>query len=47
MLYRALSLENLHHWSVERSGELKGGVELETFQWFTDSLWLAVPDRDR
>ncbi len=43
-IYRAFSLEYLHHWSVERDGELKGMVSWKHMTGNTDTLWLAVPD---
>jgi hypothetical protein len=44
MIYRALSLGNLHHWSVEREGKLKGVISWKHAGSFTDSLWLAIPE---
>ena len=44
-LYRALNLEFLHHWSVERDGELKGVASWRHARGFTDSLWLAIPEQ--
>jgi ribosomal protein S18 acetylase RimI-like enzyme len=43
MIYRAFSLENLHHWSVERNGELKGVLSWKHSTGYTDTLWLAMP----
>jgi ribosomal protein S18 acetylase RimI-like enzyme len=45
MIYRAFSLENLHHWSVERAGELKGVLSWKHSTGYTDTLWLAVPEQ--
>jgi ribosomal protein S18 acetylase RimI-like enzyme len=45
MIYRAFSLENLHHWSVERNGELKGMLTWKHSTGYTDTLWLAAPER--
>jgi ribosomal protein S18 acetylase RimI-like enzyme len=45
MIYRAFSLENLHHWSVERYGELKGVLSWKHSTGYTDTLWLAVPEQ--
>jgi hypothetical protein len=44
MIYRAFSLENLNHWSVERDGKLKGVISWKHSSGFTDTLWLAVPE---
>jgi ribosomal protein S18 acetylase RimI-like enzyme len=44
-IYRAFSLENLHHWSVERNNELKGVLSWKHTSGITDSLWLAVPEQ--
>jgi ribosomal protein S18 acetylase RimI-like enzyme len=44
-IYRAFSLEFLHHWSVERNGDLKGVISWKHSNGFTDSLWLAVPEQ--
>jgi hypothetical protein len=45
MIYRAFILENLHHWSVERNGELKGVMSWKHSHSYTDSLWLAAPEQ--
>jgi ribosomal protein S18 acetylase RimI-like enzyme len=45
MLYRVFSLENLRHWSVERNGELQGVLTWKHSTGYTDTLWLAVPER--
>lgn len=45
MIYRAFSLENLHHWSVSRAGELKGVLSWKHSSGYTDTLWLAVPEQ--
>jgi ribosomal protein S18 acetylase RimI-like enzyme len=42
-IYRIFTFEFLHHWSVEREGELKGVLSWSHSQGFTDTLWLAVP----
>ncbi len=47
VLYRAFSLENLQHWSVERDGMLRGVLSWKHSSGFTDTLWLAIsPDSD-
>lgn len=43
-VYRAFNLDFLQHWSVERSGSLKGVVSWKHSYEFTDPLWLAVPE---
>jgi ribosomal protein S18 acetylase RimI-like enzyme len=45
MIYRAFSLENLRHWSVERAGQLNGVLSWKHTTGYTDTLWLAVPER--
>jgi hypothetical protein len=42
-IYRAFSLENIHHWSVERRSELKGVLSWKHSSSLIDTLWLAVP----
>jgi ribosomal protein S18 acetylase RimI-like enzyme len=42
-IYRISTVEFLHHWSVERNGELKGILSWRHSTGHTDSLWLAVP----
>jgi ribosomal protein S18 acetylase RimI-like enzyme len=44
-IYRAFSLETLHHWSVERDGDLKGVISWHHSNGFTDTIWLALPER--
>jgi ribosomal protein S18 acetylase RimI-like enzyme len=44
-IYRAFSLEFLHHWSVERNSDLKGVVSWRHSNGYTDTIWLAVPDQ--
>lgn len=44
MLYRLFSLEHPQHWSVERSGELKGILTWKHTAGFTSPIWLAVPE---
>ncbi len=44
-IYRTFSLEFLHHWSVERNGDLKGVISWKHSNGFTDSIWLAVPEQ--
>ena len=44
-LYRSFTLENLHHWSVERDGELKGVLSWKHSGGFTDTIWLAIPEQ--
>jgi ribosomal protein S18 acetylase RimI-like enzyme len=46
MIYRAFSLENLHHWSVERDGKLKGVISWKHASSYTDTLWMAIPKDD-
>jgi ribosomal protein S18 acetylase RimI-like enzyme len=43
-IYRIFTAEFLHHWSVERKGELKGVLSWSHSTGFTDTLWLAVPE---
>jgi ribosomal protein S18 acetylase RimI-like enzyme len=45
LIYRTFSLEFLHHWSVEREGELKGILSWRHSTGYTDIIWLAVPDQ--
>jgi ribosomal protein S18 acetylase RimI-like enzyme len=45
MIYRAFILENLHHWSVERNGELRGLMSWKHSSGYTDTLWLAAPEQ--
>lgn len=42
-IYRIFTFEFLHHWSVERNGELKGVLSWRHFGGFSDTIWLAVP----
>jgi ribosomal protein S18 acetylase RimI-like enzyme len=42
-IYRTFMLEFLQHWSVERSGKLKGVLSWKHSSAFTDTIWLAVP----
>ena len=44
-LYRLFMLEFLHHWSVERNGELKGVLSWKHSNALTDTIWLATPDQ--
>ena len=44
IIYRAFSLENLQHWSVERDGKIKGALSWKHASGLIDSLWLAVPE---
>jgi ribosomal protein S18 acetylase RimI-like enzyme len=44
-IYCAFSLESLHHWSVERNGDLKGVISWKYSNGYTDPIWLAVPDQ--
>jgi ribosomal protein S18 acetylase RimI-like enzyme len=44
-IYRAFSLESLHHWSVERNSCLKGVVSWRHSNGYTDTIWLAVPEQ--
>jgi ribosomal protein S18 acetylase RimI-like enzyme len=44
-IYRAFSLESLHHFSVERNGVLKGVVSWRHSNGYTDTIWLAVPEQ--
>jgi hypothetical protein len=44
-IYRAFSLEFLHHWSVERNSDLKGVVSWRHTNGYTDTIWLAVPNQ--
>jgi ribosomal protein S18 acetylase RimI-like enzyme len=42
-LYRTFVLEFMHHWSVEREGQLEGVLSWRHSNGFTDSIWLATP----
>jgi len=44
-IYRALSLESLRHWSVEREGVLKGVLSWKHSSGFTDTIWLVTPEQ--
>jgi ribosomal-protein-alanine N-acetyltransferase len=44
-IYRFFIVEFLHHWSVERNGELKGVLSWRHTGGFADTLWLAVPEQ--
>ncbi len=43
--YRTFILEFPRHWSVERSGELKGVLTYKHSTGMADTLWLAVPQQ--
>jgi hypothetical protein len=44
-IYRLSTLEFLHHWSVERNSALKGVLSWRHSGGYTDTLWLAIPER--
>jgi ribosomal protein S18 acetylase RimI-like enzyme len=44
-IFRAFSLEHLHHWSVSQNNQLVGVLSWKHVSGFTDPLWLAVPDQ--
>ncbi len=45
-LYRAVNLNPMRHWSVEREGKLEGVLSWNHASGMADSIWLAIPEQE-